>query len=119
MFVLLMLGWWYQSGWGWLIRRVSAQLDYVREMFSISILLKTLFSPWKQIKSEKHFQDFLQVTLDNTISRFVGFTIRFWLLIFATILFLLILIFGLFAVIVWPFVPALLIVLPILSIVGY
>lgn len=114
MFIPLLFSWWYGRGWLWTIRSSRSRLRAINEIFSVSILIRTLFSPWKQIESKKTFQNFIQSTVDNFISRLIGAVLRFFMLLTALILTLLVLVFGLLAVIIWPLIPLFIVVLPIL-----
>ena len=49
MAIWLCLHWWYGAGWEWAIKRaISERLQWCNETFSVTGLLKTLFSPFKQ-----------------------------------------------------------------------
>lgn len=113
MLILDLLGWWYSRGWSWIFYEIKKRLRDVAETFSVGILLRTLFSPWKQIQSEVSFRNFLQSKLDNFISRFIGATVRIAMLVGALILTLMILVVGLALLVVWPFVPVLIVALPV------
>jgi hypothetical protein len=115
MFVLLMISWWYGRGWLWILTLSLERLKTVNETFSVGMLLRTLFSPWKQIQTAKTFQNFLQSSVDNFISRFIGASVRLVMLFTAFVLSLLIIIFGLALFIIWPLIPLLVIALPIIS----
>ena len=115
MFVLLLLSWWYSRGWAWVVERILGRFKVINEVFSVGILLRTLFAPWKQIQTAKTFQNFFQSTLDNFISRMIGAVVRIGMLLTAMVLSLLILTLGLALVIVWPMIPLLIIVLPLIS----
>lgn len=113
-----MLGWWYSRGWSWILQRTAERLQTIGRIFAVKVLIQTLFSPWKQIHTEATFRNFLRIALDNAISRIVGSVVRgailFWSLILATG----VIVFGIISFIVWPFLPLLIIILPILTISG-
>jgi len=115
MFVLLLLSWWYSRGWAWVVERILGRFKVINEVFSVGILLRTLFAPWKQIQTAKTFQNFFQSTLDNFISRMIGAVVRIGMLLTAMVLSLLVLTIGLALVIVWPMIPLLIIVLSLIS----
>lgn len=112
MAIAYLLGWWYGRGWFWLLARVKNQFIAINENFSVGILVRTWFAPWKQIQSATSFQNFLQSTIDNFISRFIGATVRSGMILVACILH------GLWAALsfvllaVWPLLPLLVIALP-------
>lgn len=118
MFFVSLLGWWYGSGWVWLLKGLTDRLKDIKETFSVPTLIKTLFSPWKQIQTVSTFRNFFQSAVDNLISRLVGATIRFFMLIGALIFTFVIIFIGLAALILWPVIPLLLIVLPAMSVIG-
>lgn len=118
MLVLHLLGWWYSRGWAWILEMINTRLKDISESFSVGILMRTLFSPWKQIQSPSSFQNFLQSKVDNFISRFIGATVRLGMLLGALISTIGVLMFGILAVILWPILPFLVFVLPVLSFAG-
>ncbi len=114
-----MLGWWYGRGWLWIIDRTRERLKTVAHVFAVSILIRTLFSPWKQIYTGKStFQTFLRDAVDNAVSRFIGAIVRGSILFGALLLSLLIVLVGLISLIIWPILPFLIIILPILTLSG-
>lgn len=113
MAIAYLLGWWYGSGWLWLARGIQKQIRVINETFSVGILLKTWFAPWKQIQSPSNFRNFLQTSIDNFISRFIGATVRTVMILAACVLTFLVAAGGLVALICWPFVPILVIALPV------
>lgn len=115
MFPVLLLTWWYGRGWFWVADRVNKKLIAINEIFSVGILLKTLFAPWKQIQSPTSFRNFLQSSLDNFISRFIGATVRIGMLIGAFFSFTAVILGGLLAIILWPIIPLLIVILPIIA----
>ena len=118
MFALLLLSWWYSSGWSWLAKRMVVKYRLVGEALSVGILLRTFFAPWKQIQSTTTLQNFIQSTVDNIISRVVGMVVRSLMLFTALILYILLTAFTLGSFIAWPIIPLLIVVLPVLTIKG-
>ena len=117
MAIAYMLGWWYGQGWGWLLKNVETGLKRVEETFSVPILLKTWFSPWKQIQTPASLHHFFQSLIDNSISRIIGAIIRTFVLLAALILLLVIVLGGLAMLILWPFFPLLIFILPVMALV--
>jgi len=113
-----MLGWWYGQGWLWVINSTGNNLRQLNRIFAVGVLLKTWFSPWKQIYSPSTFRTFFQSMIDNAISRVVGSVVRGAILFFAMLLALFFVLFGLLAAIVWPLLPIAVVLLPILSLAG-
>lgn len=107
MLAISMLTWWYTKGWANVLASLSARLRKAYETFSVSMLLRTLFSPWRRIISVpgKRLIDHLYATLDNLVSRFVGFFARLFVLIAALVSLVFILLVSLLELIFWPLLP--------------
>ena len=118
MAIVLMLGWWYSQGWLWTLRATQKRLQTVGRVFAVSILIRTLFAPWKQIQTVSTFQTFFRDLVDNTVSRGIGAVVRGAILFWTLVLSILIIIFGIISFIVWPIIPLFVIILPILTISG-
>jgi len=118
MFAVLLLSWWYSSGWSWLAKRAAVKYKLIGEALSVGILLRTFFAPWKQIQSATTLQNFIQSTVDNIVSRVVGMVIRIFMLFTALILYLLLTVFIVVSFVSWPIIPLLVIILPVLTITG-
>ena len=88
---------------------------FIVHFFSIPLLLRTLFAPWKRITDEsrpKSIEDFLATHLMNVMSRVLGAMARV-AVIACGVLFLFIGILALF------FVLALWVCLPVVSLAGF
>lgn len=105
------ISWWYGAGWGGTVKQTSRHLADLSQNFSISILVKTLFAPWKQLDAFKGVNqtlgDQFHRSIDKTISRFVGFMVRSMTLFAAIISVLILLIFRLVWIALWPCLPLL------------
>jgi hypothetical protein len=99
--------WWYTAGWLDITRRIGGRVVAVWNMFSVSILLHTLFAPWKRIISPpgRSFDQILRGMVDNMFSRAVGFTVRLFVLIGVAILTTFAIIIGFGMVVLWPLLP--------------
>ena len=103
------LQWWYTSGWltfGYgFLDRLKGSADF----FSIGLLLRTLFSPFRQISA--YTDDFapLQMRIsaffDKLISRLVGLVVRLLILIFGVVFLLVEAAIGSALVLIWPLLP--------------
>lgn len=114
MFLVGIFQWWYGSGWLRHLRRSYVGILRTADFFSIGLLLKTLFNPFKQISASNVQGGFpvqLSAFFDRLFSRAVGGVIR-----------TLTIIVGLFAILLrtlWTAVSMLLwTVLPLTPIVG-
>lgn len=94
------------KGWGNYLR---FGLNY----FSVGLLLKTLFSPWRNYRwfYPKAFDlgKYAEVAFSNLISRVLGFIPRSILIIIGIISEIFILVFGFFVLVTWLVLPVFLI----------
>ena len=116
------LGWWYGAGWkqraGMVKERLASFMDY----FSIDLLLKTLFTPFRQISAEKTTGSLnvqMHAFFDRLISRIIGMIVRLVMIIIGAAAIILYAIVGLLALILWAFVPLLPILGLVLFLVGW
>lgn len=112
MLAVSFLQWWYTRGWEIYFRGFRERIHNLADFFSIGLLLKTLFSPFRQISAGETSQNggpagAFAVFTDKLVSRVIGFLVRFFIIIFGTILMLLQLIGGLILALLWPCVPLL------------
>lgn len=78
------LFWWYGQEPVILWRAVVVISKKVFLTFSVPVLLRTLFDPWKRDVTGAHnpsLQQAFQIFISNLISRLVGFMIRFFTII--------------------------------------
>ncbi|MCA9325867.1 hypothetical protein KDA23_07485 [Candidatus Saccharibacteria bacterium] len=107
MLVLEFVKWWYGRGWAGALGNVKGRAEALSEMFSVSILLRTLFSPWRRIITypgaglDAHLRAFV----DNLVSRFIGFLVRVTVLVTAGVVFGFMIIASAIELIAWPLVP--------------
>lgn len=115
-----MLRWWYISGWIQAARRVKTWTMGVERAFSLSLLAKTLFAPWRRIvtMSGKSLDAQMRAMLDNLVSRCVGFFIRFFVIVGALVAMLGAVIASVSMAIIWPLLPVLIIVCVIKAVTG-
>ena len=99
--------WWYGVGWLDISRRIGHRVVAIMQLFSVSILLTTLFSPWKRIISPpgQSIDQIFRGMIDNLVSRTVGFIVRSVVLIMATTLTIVSTIVGFIMVVLWPVLP--------------
>lgn len=108
MFIVGMLSWWYTDGWRrrvvWARNRLISSYDY----FSIDLLARTLFSPWRQISAGKVQGPIgvqLRAWFDNLISRIIGGFVRTLVMIIGIVTILVTVVVCGVVVITWAFVP--------------
>jgi hypothetical protein len=122
MLFVSLLRWWYGDGWRKRAKMVSARLDSVIDYFSIDLLIKTLFSPFRQISAGKvdgplgvQFRAFA----DRLISRVIGAMIRLLLLLIGLIVIATQAVLGIVVLLGWAFVPLLPIIGLAVSLTGW
>lgn len=106
-----LFSWWYGPGWKQAAAGVQARLTGVSHMFSVPILLRTLWSPWRRIVTNagSGIDAKIRALGDNMVSRAIGFTVRLLVLITAGCMLLLTALAGLVFVVIWPLIPLLII----------
>jgi hypothetical protein len=109
MLVVAFLQWWYGPGWRDAGNRLAARIRETYLNFSVPILLRTLFSPWKRIISPAggSFDMKMRALIDNAVSRAVGFAVRLIALISACALIAFFVIVGGALLVLWPALPLL------------
>ena len=122
MFIVGLLSWWYGAGWIAEARRVKERIASVADYFSIGLLVKTLFSPFRQI-SAGNVNGPLAVKwrafVDRLISRCIGAMMRTFLIIFGIIAIAAIGVIGCFTLIIWLLVPVLPIIGCVMMFIGW
>lgn len=88
--------------------------------FSMPLLLKTLFSPWRRLGGlgGKSIDAQIRSFIDNLISRVVGFITRLLVLIAGALIMLVVFIAGIVFTIIWPFIPVGIVYCVVRGIVG-
>ena len=122
MVIVGILAWWYTDGWHQAIRGVQSRLVGLFDYFSIDILLRTLFSPFRQISAGKidgSIGDQLRAFGDQLISRLVGATARLIIMIFGLVAIIGAILFGLLYIVLWAFVPIFPLVGLVMTLIGW
>lgn len=116
MVIMLMFRWWYSDGWRWAWQRsVNKRLADYNRVFSLSQLIKTWFSPFKQTYSKGRrgsIDAIIQAAIDNFVSRIIGAIARTFIIIAGLIAITFALISGVAIFLLWPFLP----IMPVLAI---
>jgi hypothetical protein len=105
--IIELLRWWYGAGWFAQVKRIQIRSANVAHAFSAGALLKTLFAPWRRIQFDggRGLDAKLQAAVDNFVSRVVGFTSRFIVLLAALTMVAGTILLSVSIVIVWPLIP--------------
>lgn len=88
MFIVGILSWWYGPGWRQRAARLGERLKASMDYFSIDLLIRTFFSPFRQISAGKVRGPLgvqMRALLDRIISRLIGAMIRFVMIIVGSV----------------------------------
>ncbi|HLZ14359.1 MAG TPA: hypothetical protein VKQ34_00010 [Candidatus Saccharimonadales bacterium] len=111
MMVIALVSWWYGAGWAGVARRIGERTEAVLEAFSVSLLLRTFFAPFRQISAGGRVGGPLSVQLqafgDRVFSRIFGAVVRSIFICFGLIAALCVLVLSVLQLLVWPLVPML------------
>ena len=111
MLVVSFFQWWYGRGFSEYLSSFVDGLRDAADFFSIMLLVRNLFAPFRQISAEKQINLPLNARIhawfDLLISRLVGATVRFMILIAGTVVMILRAGIGLVLGILWPLLPLL------------
>ncbi|MEI7838624.1 MAG: hypothetical protein WCI37_02445 [bacterium] len=118
MLALAFLEWYYTRGWFSGYNLLGPRLKRTYYGFSVPILARTLFSPWKRIItiSKGGLSTRFNAILDNIVSRCVGFVVRLFTIFSAFIICIFWIVLAIFQLIVWPLLPIAGIILIILGV---
>lgn len=111
MLVVSFFQWWYGRGFSEYLASFVDGLRDAADFFSIRLLVRNLFAPFRQISAEKQINLPLNARIhawfDLLISRLVGATVRFMILIAGVVVMILRAGIGLVLGILWPLMPLL------------
>lgn len=120
--VIAFVAWWYGAGWRRRALFVRDRLARVMDAFSIDLLLKTLFAPFRQISNDRVDGPIgmkIRAWFDKLISRMVGAVVRLLTIMVGIIVLFGTLFWGLAILAIWPVIPLLPVVGVILSGMGW
>jgi hypothetical protein len=109
MLIISLFSWWYTVGWAQLARRAVLRIAGVLDFFSVGILLKSLFAPFRQIsvgRVQGSLDAQIRAWADLQISRLIGAAVRMVVILFGLIAMLLMVLVSGGLLLVWPIVPA-------------
>jgi hypothetical protein len=122
MVIIGMLSWWYTTGWQQRALRLREKLASTMDYFSIDLLLRTFFSPFRQISAGKVNGPIgvqMQAFFDRLISRCIGALVRFFVIIVGSITIVAYAGIGAVLLLGWAFVPFIPIVGVLLWLAGW
>lgn len=110
--ILKFWGWYYTGAVKNLLHIWKNFIIFVREYYSIPLLLRTLFYPWRRDITKYgrgfSFKNFLEALSFNLISRGIGFSVRSITIIIGLVCLIGVITLGFLALIVWFILPAIL-----------
>ena len=122
MFIVGILSWWYTGGlierFSGVKERVSSTIDY----FSIDLLARTLFAPFRQISAGRVDGPLgvkWHAFVDRLISRCIGGIVRSGTILFGIVAIVLSIAAGLLMMTLWIMVPLVPFISVILTIIGW
>jgi len=109
MLILSLFSWWYTAGWAQLARRAVLRVAGVLDFFSVGMLLKSLFAPFRQIsvgRVQGSLDAQVRAWADLQISRLIGAAVRTVVIVVGLIATLLMILVSIGLLLLWPLVPA-------------
>jgi len=116
MIIAGMMRWWYLDGWRDQAAKARLAFLKVADYFSIGLLIRTLFAPFRQISANeagRTLDEKMQVAVDKGISRLIGFIVRSLTIIAGLIVLAGLAIVSGVRLIIWPLLP----VMPVVGLV--
>ena len=103
-----LLRWWYGDGWRRRAQLIANRLDGTMDYFSMDLLLKTLFAPFRQISAGRVDGPIgvqIRALVDRLFSRVIGAVVRSILLVIGGVTIAIQVIIGGIILIAWGLVP--------------
>ena len=108
MVIISLLSWWYSEGWLEQISLTKRSFIKLADKFSIGMLLRTLFAPFRQISVGEQAgktASLASVIADKLISRLVGSVMRLVMVFVGTLALIIYAIISAFRLAGWPLLP--------------
>ena len=108
MVIISLLSWWYSEGWLEQISLTKRSFIKLADKFSIGMLLKTLFAPFRQISVGEQAgktASLSSVIADKLISRLVGSVMRLVMVFVGTLALIIYAIISVLRLAGWPLLP--------------
>ena len=108
MVIISLLSWWYSEGWLEQISLTKRSFIKLADKFSIGMLLKTLFAPFRQISVGEQAgktDSLASVIADKLISRLVGSVMRLAMVFVGTLALIIYAIISVLRLAGWPLLP--------------
>jgi hypothetical protein len=122
MFLVGIMSWWYNKGLTTRISIVVSRVKTTANLFSVKLLIHTLFSPYKQISAEVvdgSLRDKFRAFFDKLLSRIIGDVVRSFMIIAGLIIMAIQSIFGVVILVIWLIIPFVPVIGLILFVIGW
>jgi hypothetical protein len=113
--------WWYAEEPVYLWRAIIIVTRKIFHSFSVPLLFRTLFDPWKRDASSAEnasFQTLYQIWLNNLVSRLVGFVVRLFTIFTGLLLTTLFFLVATLCFLTWLILPVIIMYLLVSGIEG-
>lgn len=110
MFIVGMLSWWYGDGWRQRTVIIRERIAATSDFFSIDLLLRTFFSPFRQISAggvDGPIGVKVRAFFDRLISRVIGSIVRSIIIVIGVVAITFHGLIGLLVIASWAFIPLL------------
>lgn len=118
MLALALFSWWYTTAWKNLAQQIERRVDRCLDFFSVGLLFRTLFDPFRQISagSVRGSMDVkMRAFADRSFSRVFGAFVRSLFIVLGLLSSAVLIIVGFVQLVIWPIVP----LLPLIGIAGF
>ena len=108
MVIISLLSWWYSEGWLEQISLTKRSFIKLADKFSIGMLLRTLFAPFRQISVGEQAgktASLTSVIADKLISRLVGSVMRLVMVFVGTLALIIYAVISVLRLASWPLLP--------------
>lgn len=109
--LMAFISWWYSKGWLARAETILDSLEKSIDYFSLSLLIKTWFAPFRQIDAGRlanaSLEQRFRKMIDRTFSRIIGAVLRTVVMTVGVFYIALKAIFGLIILIIWLVLPIL------------
>lgn len=122
MFIVGLLSWWYGAGWRQRALIIRERLASIVDYFSIDLLLKTLFAPYRQISAGRvdgPLDVKWRAFVDQLISRCIGAIMRTILILVGGFAIIFSGSVGLIILVLWGVVPLLPFIGILMTMIGW
>lgn len=100
--------WWYSSGWLDQVSLAKVRLDKTSDYFSIPLLIKNLFQPFRQIsvgEVKGSLDVIFRAWVDRMVSRFIGAMIRSFMIVIGVLWWCVTALVNVVWLLLWPLFP--------------